>query len=100
MTIQMHVDHLIGIVIEEVMDLILSLDGKAAIREEMVVAILPSGSRKLDELDFYRKEIPPAEGHVLMKKIDFGLLGHEVRVMDLIPIDIDENIVAGVVDHP
>jgi len=78
MAVQMHIDHLIRIVIKEVMDLVLGLDGKAAIRKEMVVAVLASGGSKFDEFDFDRKEIAPAKGHVLMEKIDFGLLGHKI----------------------
>jgi hypothetical protein len=41
MAVQMHIDHLIRIVIEEVVDLVLGLDGKAASSQKMVVAILP-----------------------------------------------------------
>jgi hypothetical protein len=100
MAVQMHIDHLIRIVIEKVVNLVLGLNGKAAIREKMVVAVLPSGGSELDELDFHRKEIAPTKGHMLMKKIDLGLLGHKIRFMDLIPIDIDENVVTGIVDQP
>jgi hypothetical protein len=100
MAVQMHIDHLIRIVIEKVVNLVLGLDGEAAIREEMIVAVLPSGSGELDKFDFDRKEIAPTKGHMLMEKIDFGLFSHEIRFMDLVPIDIDENVIAGVVDQP
>jgi len=65
----------------------------------MVVAVVARFGGKLHERDLDGEEIPPAKGNVAMEKKDFGLLRHKIGFVDFVTVDIDENIVTGVVDH-
>ena len=99
MAVHVHIDHLIGIVIEELVDLILTLDRQSGVGQEMVVTVVACVNRQFNQGHLNLHEIGPKDIDMMIDKINMGLFGYEIALMDLVSVDIDKDIIAGVVDH-